>query len=155
MTTYPAYRHGLTIEVRDGRYVVTNGFGGRVVVSLCDGLDDALDMRERQGFGFSAEAISFQEKVDAGKNRFHEAEQVVIALTGEKPSRSYDTHSPNLIRYCVDWNGEVSGESYDDEFHAHAIAMERLMDAVQRQVAQSIPVVRGAEFGVPAMEAAE
>lgn len=127
MTTYPAYRHGLTIEIREGRYVVTNGFGGNIVYGNCDGLDDALDMRERYAIGFPDDVVELVAKMDAGKNRIHAARKAVIDETGEEPFR-VTAHHPSLIRYGVVTDaGPFWGEDYDD----HAIALERLLDSVR------------------------
>lgn len=137
MTKYPAYRHGLTIEVRDGRHVVTNGFGGSIVYSLCDGLEDALDMRERYAIGFPAEAVALVGAMDAVKNRIYDAEQAIEAETGERPYR-VPGHVPSLIVYAT---AEFLGEAYSDEPAAHAVALERLLDAVLA----AVPVLVAAE----------
>ena len=129
MTTYPAYLHGLTIEQRDFIWCVTNDFGGRIIHTCLD-LDDAIEMRERVAIGFSAEAIALVAAFDATKNRAHAAAQVIAEVTGSEPFR-FRAHRSNLIRYAVECPaGVFSGEAYDDEPHADAVAMERLMSAV-------------------------
>lgn len=130
MTDYPAYRNGLTIEVRDGRYCVTNDFGGKIV-NTCMGLDDALEMRERAVIGYSAEAVQLARELDATKNRIHDAKVAIEALAGEPPYRRYDGWA-GLVTYQV-WNGVqfVYGDAYPVEGPADAIALERLLTNLQ------------------------
>lgn len=47
-------------------------------------------------------------------------------------------HRSNLIRYAVECPaGTFDGEAYDDEPHAEAVAMERLMSAVCASLPQT------------------
>lgn len=138
LAAYPAYHNGLTIEVRDGRHVVTNDFGGRIVFSLCDGLDDALMMRERYGNGFPAEALKLQAAIDASKNRAHAAKLAIIEEFGEEPFRIV-TSDRTITRYTVmSDHGQFWGEATDDEASVHAVALERLLSAVRASVPASL-----------------
>jgi hypothetical protein len=128
--TFDAYRHGLTIEQRDGVWCVTNDFGGRVI-NTCIDLEDALEMRERAALGVPAHAVELVARLDASKNRAHAAKLAILAATGESPSRVWGTRS-DLLRYSV-WTGSgmAWGEAYTDEPSTDAVALERLLDSVR------------------------
>ncbi|HWU19349.1 MAG TPA: hypothetical protein VN155_16835 [Devosia sp.] len=101
--------------------------GGNIIYGNCDGLDDALDMRERYAIGFPAEAVKLTRATDATKNRMHAAMAAVEGEIGERPYR-VPGHVPELIVYAA---GPFLGEAYTEETPAHAIALERLLDSVR------------------------
>lgn len=140
MTTYPAYRHGLTIEKREGDWCVTNDFGGHIR-HRCDGLADALDMRERAAFGCSDEVLAWSAHEDARKNQFHAAHRAIIAEFGEEPFL-VRAHHPDLIRYSILTDfGQFWGEDYD----SHAVALERLLDSLREASGEEQSSMRAAE----------
>lgn len=132
--SYPAYFNGLVIEQRNGRWCVADDFGARVR-HWCDGLEDALYMRTRASIFFPQAAIDFVAAIDATKNRVHAAKLAIEQAFGETPFLTY-TQDRTIVRYSV-MNDECQfwGEATDDEPSTHAVAMERLLDAVMAPVA--------------------
>ena len=151
MTTYPAYKHGLTIEQRDGNWCVTNDFGGRIIHE-CDGLEDAIDMRDRTAIGYPVEAVEAVARMDVGRNAIHAAKLSVIEIAGEEPRRIYDTRRAHGVRYAV---GDVWGYEADN----HVEALESLLHCFREVVrtedrqAQLFDAVDRALAPLPSLEA--
>ena len=151
MTTYPAYRHGLTIEKREGVWCVTNDFGGPVL-HTCDGLEDALDIRERTAFGYPQEAIDVVARLDVTRNATHALKLTIAEIAGEEPRRIYDTRRRGQARYAA---GDVWGYEGEDHIEAlqsllHCVRIAKFSDAVDRALASLDSVREGSDYQMEA-----